>query len=370
MATRYCKEIESLTNSQVDEFLNSFDTILCDVDGVLRTGSRVVEGSPEAIRSFRKIGKDIYYVSNNAMHSRKDYLKKLKSLGFSGELQDIFTTSYICAQFLKQQQFSKTVYVLGPKGIAQELDEVGIRHDGYGCETTPENWYNPDTAKDIVKTFNTDIGCVISGLTYDISYIKLIKAVSYLNNPDVIFLGTSNVPMFQITKGFVVPADGPFIDAVQTATGRSPTILGKPKKDMFEAVKAIHPGINPERTLMIGDYPPSDILFGKTCGLITLMVGTGSGTLGEVKKWENEPGDEIQQQIPEFYVNKLGDLVPHIERNIFTDIQFIEKYIFVRSQSQDWCRDCIASTCVEQGIFLCNTCFQKKRNSFINYSEI
>ena len=46
---------------------------------------------------------------------------------------------------------------------------------------------------------------------------------------------------------------GAFVAAVKTAAGRDPTILGKPQKYMFDAVTAIHPDINPERTLMIGD---------------------------------------------------------------------------------------------------------------------
>ena len=46
--------------------------------------------------------------------------------------QDIFTTSYLCALYLKQRHFSKTVYVFGSKGITNELDEAEIKHIGFG----------------------------------------------------------------------------------------------------------------------------------------------------------------------------------------------------------------------------------------------
>ena len=316
MASRHCKNIDLLTNSDIHAFIDSFDTILCDVDGVLRTGSHVIGGSPEVIQAFKELGKQVYYVSNNCMQSRKTFLERFVRLGYHGNVEDVFTTSYLCAQYLKEQHFSKTAYVLGPKGIQEELDEVGIGNIGYGPDPTPENWYNPDVAKNIVKSFEPDIGCVIAGLTYDISYMKLIKAISYLDNPDVIFLGTSMDKKFQVAKGFTVPADGAFVATVQTATGRSATTLGKPNRYMFEAIKALHPGITAERTLMIGDSPTSDVLFGNTCGLMTLMVGTGSGTLDGIRKWEMNVDEKTQQLIPDFYINRLGDLLPHLKRHL------------------------------------------------------
>ena len=48
---------------------------------------------------------------------------------------DIFTPSYLSALYLKQQNFDKTVYVFGSKGIVNELDEAGIKHIGYGVST-------------------------------------------------------------------------------------------------------------------------------------------------------------------------------------------------------------------------------------------
>ena len=46
---------------------------------------------------------------------------------------------------------------------------------------------------------------------------------------------------------------GSMVAAVATAAGRQPEVLGKPSRFMFEIVQKRHPGIVPERTLMIGD---------------------------------------------------------------------------------------------------------------------
>ena len=319
MSSTRCKQIELIPTAEIDNFLDSFDTILCDVDGVLRTGSHVIDGSPDTIEALRKLGKHVYYVSNSSLQSRKDYLKSLARFGYGGESQDMFTSSYICAQYLKDIGFSKTAYVLGTEAIGKELDEVGIKNIGCGEDPTPERWYDPNIAKHVVDAMSDDVGCVIVGLTYDISYLKLIKAISYLSRPDVIFLGTHMDTTFQISKGYIVPADGPFIHAIQAATGRCPKVLGKPNEFMFEAVRSVHPGIKPSRTLMIGDTPSTDMLFGRTCGLMTLMVGTGSGTINEVKSWETRRDKETDKFIPDYFVNRLVDLLPHITRKTQND---------------------------------------------------
>ncbi len=52
---------------------------------------------------------------------------------------------------------------------------------------------------------------------------------------------------------FSLSGTGSMVAAVATASGRQPVVLGKPSKFMFEIVQKRHPGILPERTLMIGD---------------------------------------------------------------------------------------------------------------------
>ena len=92
-----------MSNSEVDAFLSSFDTVLTDCDGVLWTGSVAIDGSPEVIQALRKLGKKVIYVTNNSTKSRKEYLTKVTELGFGGEAVSHY--SKICSYISKNQYY-------------------------------------------------------------------------------------------------------------------------------------------------------------------------------------------------------------------------------------------------------------------------
>ena len=60
----------------------------------------------------------------------------------------------------------------------------------------------------------------------------------------------------------------------------------------------------------------TDILLGKNCGLKTLMVGTGIGTLADIRNWEADMDEKTIKLVPEFFATKLDELLPHINRNL------------------------------------------------------
>ena len=304
-----CRDIGLMNESEINNFICSFDTVLSDCDGVLWVGGQAIEGSPEVIRRFRDLGKRIIFVTNNGM-SRHDLLTRCHLLGYGGTVDDMITSSYLCAQYLKQTNFTKIVYVFGAQGLADELDSVGIQHVGVGPDVMPDQW-DVDMAEYAMSKMEQNIGCVVVGFHYDLSYMKLLKAATYLLNPDVMFIGTNSDPMsflYLQSRTCVMPATGSFLAAVQTASGRQPIILGKPHTFMFDAVKRECPKIQPERTLMIGDRADTDIVFGKNAGLTTLMVGTGTNSMADIRSWETSDDATLGKLIPDYYANSLSTI--------------------------------------------------------------
>eukprot|EP00088_Acartia_fossae_P071139 TRINITY_DN9705_c0_g1_i1.p1 TRINITY_DN9705_c0_g1~~TRINITY_DN9705_c0_g1_i1.p1 ORF type:complete len:341 (+),score=80.82 TRINITY_DN9705_c0_g1_i1:31-1053(+) len=305
-----CTQVSSMEPHKVKEWLDSFDTVMTDCDGVLWVGAEAIPGSPQIINRFRALGKRVFYVTNNSTKHRREYKDKVDKLGFGGDLEDIIGTAYLAASYLEDSGFDKNkkVYIVGSSGITQELDDVGIQYLPIGPD--------PDGHRElgnISLELDTEVTAVIAAMDLHISFSKLLKAASYLARPNSIFLATNTDAQFPMKgKDIVVPGTGSMVAAVATAAGRDPIVLGKPNRLMFDIVQKRHPSVVPERTLMIGDRADTDILLGKNCGLQTLMVGTGVHSLEKVQEWEVSSDESEKRLVPDKYIDRLGDLLDMI----------------------------------------------------------
>lgn len=72
----------------------------------------------------------------------------------------MISTAYLAAQYLKQRNFNKKVYIIGSTGISRELDAVGISHVGVGPDILQSSLLNLVNEK---FHPDPDIGAVIVG---------------------------------------------------------------------------------------------------------------------------------------------------------------------------------------------------------------
>lgn len=82
-------------------------------------------------------GKKVFFITNNNTISRENFLKKFDNYGMKVSKSEIYTASFATAYYLKHiAKFDKKVYMIGGKGLSEELTEMGIPNIGYGVSKT------------------------------------------------------------------------------------------------------------------------------------------------------------------------------------------------------------------------------------------
>lgn len=75
--------LNSLKKEEVRDWLNSFEVILTDCDGVLWLHNDVIGKSSEVINKLVKIGKRVYFITNNSVKTRDGFAAKAKTMNFN-----------------------------------------------------------------------------------------------------------------------------------------------------------------------------------------------------------------------------------------------------------------------------------------------
>jgi len=304
--------LEDFQQDMFVEWMNCIDVVMFDCDGVLWMGDKIFNNADLLVKKLRAMGKRVYFITNNSTKTREEFQKKFAILGFEPTFDEIIGTSHLAALYLTERNFQKKVYVIGTPGVTQELNAVGIRTLPIGPDIAEpeaivgvhgESWFDPE------------VGAVVVGFDQHFSYNKMLKAATYLNNPDCIFIATNTDERFPSpTKSIIVPGTGSIVNAVKTAAEREPVVMGKPSKIPFEIIEK-KMGLDPKRALMIGDRANTDILFGHVCKMYTLLVLSGVTKLSEVEEWRANGTTEQKKMIPNFYSNEVNDFYKKILDN-------------------------------------------------------
>jgi 4-nitrophenyl phosphatase len=90
------------------------------------------------------------------------------------------------------------------------------------------------------------------------------------------------------------PGTGATLAAVETASGKTAQIGGKPERHLFEQARALVPAA--ERVAMVGDRLASDIEGGQRAGLETVLALSGASSRAEAEA-ADPPPDHIVEDL-------------------------------------------------------------------------
>jgi HAD superfamily hydrolase (TIGR01458 family) len=221
---------------------------LIDLDGVLYVGDQAITGARESIDLIRDRNYTYRFVSNTTRRCRKSVAERLSSLGFDIPAEYIFTPPLAAVAYIKNSG-KHHCYLLTTGDVFLDFNQECIGNDA------------------------APIDHVILGDAGDkISYNSLNTAFRHLmNGADLIAL--ENDRYWMAPDGLALSA-GPFVHALEFATGKSATIMGKPSKTFFELALS-DMGLRADQVAIIGDDILTDIGGGRSLGMQGILVRTG-----------------------------------------------------------------------------------------------
>jgi 4-nitrophenyl phosphatase len=237
--------------------------LILDMDGVLWRDMQPVGDLPVIFKEIRNLGLRVILATNNATKSPKQFLEKLAGFGVTLEAWQIINSAIATAAYLKKMfPQGGHVFVVGNDGLILALQEQGFQLN----------------EKDAIA--------VIAALDRELTYEKL-KIATLLIRSGVPFIGTNPDRSFPIPGG-EAPGAGAILAAIEAATDVKPTIIGKPRPDMYQAaIERL--GTSAEETLVVGDRLETDIAGAQNGGFPNALVLSGVTTLDQAKAWRPAP---------------------------------------------------------------------------------
>mmetsp|Transcript_36643 Transcript_36643/g.105448 ORF Transcript_36643/g.105448 Transcript_36643/m.105448 type:complete len:297 (-) Transcript_36643:107-997(-) len=284
------------------DLLDGTDVFIFDCDGVLWRGDVVIDGVPEVLDKLRGMGKKIFFVTNNSTKSRKGYKGKFESLGLQVNAEEIFPSSFAAAAYFEQTKFKDTgkkVYVVGERGICEELDLIGVPWVGGEDDADKK----VTIARGCKVDHDPDVGAVVVGFDRYFNYHKIQYArLCLTENPGCQFIATNTDAAANFTDVQMWAGARSMVGSIQGCTGKEPTVVGKPSPLMIEYLATKFGITDRKRMCMVGDRLDTDMLFGLNNGLRTCLTLSGVTTEELLFSKEN-------QIIPDFYANTVADFL-------------------------------------------------------------
>jgi NagD protein len=251
---------------------------VCDMDGVIYHGSRLISGAAEFVQRLQAGGHKFLFLTNNSQWTPRDLRHKLDQMGISVDESAFYTSALATAVFLSSQQPGGSAYVIGGAGLTHALYGVGF--------TLTE--HNPDY--------------VVVGDTRSYDYEKIERAVRLILK-GARFVAT-NIDVTGPSEQGIVPACGALVAPIERATGKKPYFVGKPNPLMMRtALRAL--GVHSAEAFMVGDRMDTDIIAGTEAGMRTILVLSGVTSRDMIESFPYRP-THVFDDVGQIPIEQLG----------------------------------------------------------------
>lgn len=237
--------------------------VLADVDGTLLDHDRAIPGAAAAIDLLRRGGVRVAAITNTTRRPRVATAEALRAAGIDLDDEEVFVPAALARARIVESGAAR-VMLLVPDGCRPDF--AGLRED--------------DDAPDWV---------VVGDLGLGFGYDRLNRAFRALRSgARLMALHKNRFWDAGPERGWSLDA-GPFVAALEYASGITAEVVGKPSPDFFRlAARAI--GATPSDVLVVGDGIVNDVEGAASAGCATALVRTGAFRMDDLETASIRPG--------------------------------------------------------------------------------
>ncbi|HEY7031382.1 MAG TPA: TIGR01458 family HAD-type hydrolase [Thermomicrobiales bacterium] len=254
--------------------------VLFDVDGVLHVGMRAVPGAAEAIERLGERGIRVRFMTNTTTARRATLAAGLRGIGLPVRDEELMTAPVATAGYVKRRWPGARCYLIAKGDVAEEFVEAGV------ALVADEG----DEAAGVV---------VIGGAEERLTYERMNRAFRML-------LGGATLVAMHRNRSWRTAAgmqldSGPFVTALEEASGVRAVTVGKPALPFFrQGLRAI--GVPARAVAMVGDDAVNDLAPARRLGMRTILVRTG------------KPVGEREEAMAEVTIDSVAELAGALAR--------------------------------------------------------
>ena len=245
---------------------------ICDMDGVIYHGNRLLDGVHDFVQWLQKENKQYLFLTNSSEKTPRELRQKLKRMDLDVDESHFYTSALATAAFLKQQSPHTRAYVIGDAGLINAL-------------------YDADITIDDVKPHY-----VVIGETRNYNYDAILKAVKFVNSGAKLI--ATNPDMTAPSENGIIPACRALVAPIELATGKTAYYLGKPNPLMMRTGISLL-GCSSSDAVIVGDRMDTDVISGMESGMSTVLVLSGVSTRETLKTYAYRPS---------IVLNGVGDI--------------------------------------------------------------
>jgi phospholysine phosphohistidine inorganic pyrophosphate phosphatase len=220
--------------------------VLFDLDGTVYQDGRAIPGAAEALETLRRARTPFRFTTNTTRRPRTALAERLRGMGIEACPEEILSAPAAAAGWLRTRGATR-VQLLLAQDTWEEFAALEI----------------VDRSPEVVV-----VGDLGEGWTFpllDQAFRNLMEGAELL---------AIQRNRYWHTRGGLSLDAGPFVTALEYASGKAATLAGKPSP-VFFAAAARELGVPPGRIAVVGDDLESDVAGARAAGMIGVAVRTG-----------------------------------------------------------------------------------------------